>query len=434
MTAPAAPGDAATGVVALARAGRFDTIVERLAPPLRALATPDALRAAWEAALGEHGPVVSVGEPVEEPARAGVVMVRVPVSCERGGVTVVVAVAEGGVLGGVQLAPLDAAPVATWSPPGYVDPSAFGEREVVLGDGPLSVGGTLSLPVAPGRHAGVVLLAGSGPLDRDETIGPNKPLKDLAWGLASRGIAVLRFDKASFTHPDDVRRIVGFTLADEYGPAASAAIDVLRKEPGVDPDRIFVAGHSLGGTAAPRVAAAERAVAGLVILAGGAAPLHRSIVRQVRYLASLDEASAASIGPAVPALERRADLVDSDRLSVATPDAELPLGVPASYWLDLRGYDPVASARALDRPVLLVQGGRDYQATVEDDLARWRAGLAGRSDVTVRVHPSLNHGFAPGSGPATPAEYQEPQHVAPEVVAEIAQWLLSAAGPGPGVR
>lgn len=222
MTASAAPRDAATEVVALARAGRFAAIVERLAPPLQALVTPDALRAAWEAALGEHGPIVTVGRPVEEPARAGVVVVKVPVTCERGGLTVVATVAEGGVLGGVQLAPLDAAALlATWSPPGYVDPSAFGEREVVLGDGPLSVAGTLSVPVAPGRHAGVVLLAGSGPLDRDETIGPNKPLKDLAWGLASRGIAVLRFDKVSFTHPDGVRRIDGFTLADEYGPAAT---------------------------------------------------------------------------------------------------------------------------------------------------------------------------------------------------------------------
>lgn len=273
MTASPDAKDAATAVVALAREGRFDTIFEHLAPPVQALVTPDALRAAWDTALAQHGPVVAVGEAVVEPAHPGLVTVKVPVSCGRGGLTVIVAVAEGGALAGVQLAPLDAAaPVASWSPPGYVDPLSFSEREVTLGEGPLRVPGTLSLPVTPGPHPGVVMLAGSGPLDRDETIGPNKPLKDLAWGLAREGITVLRFDKVTFAHPHEVRHIDGFTLADEYLPAALAAVEVLRREPEVDPDRVFVAGHSLGATAAPRVAAADSAVAGLVILAGGAAP------------------------------------------------------------------------------------------------------------------------------------------------------------------
>lgn len=428
VTKSSDPGSVALEVVNLARQGRFDAIRERLSPPLQALASADALKAAWDAELAEPGAVVSFAEPIEEPQADGTVVVKVPIMCERGGIAVIMSVARNGILASIQLAPLEAAtPTPTWEPPAYADASGFTEREVALGTGQLAVSGTLSLPLASGRHPAVVLLAGSGPLDRDETIGPNKPLKDLAWGLATRGIAAARFDKVTFAHPNEVRRAGDFTLSDEYIPAALAAIEALRGEPGVDADLIFVAGHSLGGTAAPRVAAADGSIRGLVILAGGAMPLHRSIVRQVRYLASLDEASGASTASAIAVLERQANLIDSDELSAATPASELPLGTPAAYWLDLRHYDPVAVASALGRPILVVQGGRDYQSTIDDDLALWRAGLAGRSNATVRVYQADNHLLAPGSGPPTPAEYGTAQHVDAEVVADIAEWLTKAA-------
>lgn len=73
--------------------------------------------------------------------------------------------------------------------------------------------------------------------------------------------------------------------------------------------------------------------------------------------------------------------------------------------------------------MLILQGGRDYQVTVEDDLARWRSALEGRAGVTIRVYPALNHLFAPGSGPSSPAEYEPAQHVDAGVVGDIAGWL-----------
>ena len=84
-------------------------------------------------------------------------------------------------------------------------------------------------------------------------------------------------------------------------------------------------------------------------------------------------------------MSKQARLVDSPGLSPSTPASELPFGVPGAYWLDLRGYDPVAVAAALGKPVLILQGGRDYQATVADDLAIWKAGLAGGPEVTISV-------------------------------------------------
>lgn len=184
------------------------------------------------------------------------------------------------------------------------------------------------------------------------------------------------------------------------------------------------------GGVAPRVATAGPPVAGLVIMAGGAEPLHWAMVRQFRYLAALDPSPLAAPQQVLAAVTRQAELVDSPDLSPATPAADLPFAVPAAYWLDLRGYDPPAAAAALAKPVLLLQGGRDYQVTVADDLSRWRTGLAGRPDVTVHVYEADNHLFFPGSGRSAPAEYEPAQHLDPAVVADIAAWLASTAPGG----
>ena len=408
----------------LARSDRFEALHERFAAPLRALVTADSLRVAWTAALERSGPVTAVGSAILDEA-PGVTTVKVPLQCERGALTLLVAVTRSGDLAGIQLAPADAiAPASPWEPPAYADRSRFDEQELSLGADPLGVGATLSLPHVRGRVPGVVLLAGSGPSDRDGTIGPNRPLRDLAWGLAARDVAVLRFDKVTAAHPDEVRANRAFTLTDEYVPQARAALEFLRGHPAVDPQRLVVAGHSLGGTVAPRVAAAALPVAGIAILAGGAAPLHWTIVRQFRYLASLDPAAAAGAGPVIETLTRQARLVDSPDLSPSTPTADLPLGTPASYWLDLRDDDAAAALAALGIPVLVLQGGRDYQATVDDDLARWQAALAGRPDVTVRVHPSDDHCFFPGSGRSSAQETMRGgQHVDPAVIEELASWV-----------
>jgi len=429
------PADRALAVVELARTGQFEQIRELFTSGLRPMVTAAALQAAWEAELAERGRVTSVESPVIDPGAGAMVTVQVPVTFERGRQTIAVYLTRDGQLTGIQLLPpVDGEATAVWVPPGYADPARFDEHEVTLGAGPLAVPGTLSLPhrqqqpPRPGPPPALVLLAGSGPEDRDGSIGRSKPLKDLAWGLASGGIAVLRFDKVTHAHPDLVSGNRAFTVADEYLPDARAAVALLRAHPAIDPDRVYLAGHSLGGTVAPRVAAAEPSVAGLVLLAGGVQPLQWAAVRQVSYLASLAPASAAAAQPGIDALTAQAAMVDSPGLSVDTPDAELPFGVPAPYWLDLRGYDPVAVAAGLRQPMLILQGGRDYQATVADDLSCWRAGLGHRADVTFRVYPADNHFFFPGDGPSSPAELAAPQHLDPEVVADVRDWL------GGGVR
>ncbi|MER5644020.1 alpha/beta hydrolase [Streptosporangium sp. NPDC002524] len=422
----------ATEVVEMARNGRFADVEKLFAPPLRAVASAETLRIGWESQHSRIGAISEVGTPVGEPApeewvaasgKAGLVKVSVPVTYERGGLTVVMSVDETGLLQGLTLAP---AITGQWTPPPYARRERFDEHEVTVGSGALAVPGTLSLPRGRGPWPGVVLLGGGGPFDRDGTTGPNKPLKDLAWGLAGRGVAVLRFDKVTRAHAGRVAATPGFTMGEEYVPHAVAAVHLLQRHPDVDAGRVHVAGHSMGGKAAPRVAVAEPSVAGLVLLAGDAQPMHHAAVRVVRHLAAADPGPAAQA--AVEAITRQAALVDSPHLSAATPAANLPFGYSGAYWLDLRGYDPVATAAALDKPMLILQGGRDYQVTVEDDLSRWRAGLARRPEVTIRVYDADDHMFFSGTGPSTPAGYESPQHVDPAVVADIAGWLTPPRG------
>jgi uncharacterized protein len=418
------PQEVALTLLDSARAGRFADIRDRFAPSLRPMVSAAMLQAAWDAEGTQLGPVVSVGDPSCEPADTDISVVKVPVSFERGELTLVVSVLPTGELAGLQLVPADVGqPPVPWQPPPYADPGRFDEQEVTVGEGSLAVPGTLTLPETAEPLPALVLLGGSGPVDRDSTIAKSKPLKDLAWGLASRGVAVLRFDKVTYAHSGQVKNDRNFTAVDEYVPHALAALRLLRAHPAVDAEQVFLAGHSFGGTMAPRIATADPSVAGLVILAGGAQPIHWAAVRQVRYLASLDAATAAASEPIIDAMTTQAERVDSPTLSTGTPDDELPFGVPAPYWLDLRSYDPVVTAAALHKPMLICQGGRDYQATVTDDLTRWRAGLGGRPGVEIRVYPADNHFFFSGTGPSGPAELATAQHVDPQLVTDIGDWL-----------
>ncbi|MFF8788045.1 alpha/beta fold hydrolase [Streptomyces sp. NPDC015125] len=407
----------ATRVVDLACSGQFTEIEELFAPRLRAVVSAETLRTAWATQTSAQGSISEIGQPTTEQRQPGLVHVSVPVICEGGGLTVVMSVDDTGMLHGLQLAPPS---TTSWTPPPYAARSEFTEQEVTVGSGPSAVAGTLTLPRRRGPRPGVVLLSGGGPFDRDGTSGPNKPLKDLAWGLAGRGVAVLRFDKVTHTHPD-VASAPGFTMSEEYVPHAVAAVRLLHRHPAVDAERVFLLGHSMGGKVAPRVAAAEPCVAGLVILAGDTQPMHHAAVRVTRYLSTVSP--GPDIEAAVAIAAEQAARVDSRELSAATPAADLPFGFPASYWLDMRGYDPVSAAAGMDKPMLILQGGRDYQVTVDDDLARWRRGLAHRSDVTIRIYDADDHLFFPGEGPSTPTDYAAPQHVDRAVVTDIAKWL-----------
>lgn len=415
--APADPVAIARDAADELRSGKFASVAQRFAPPLAAAVPVAVLEASWKGEQAKVGAIAHAGAPSREAMPGGLTRLRVPLLGDAGILTVIMSVDSAGRVQGLRL---ETTAHQSWSAPDYANPATFEEHDIELHAASLTVGATLCVPRMASSLPGVVLLSGGGPFDRDETTGPNKPLKDIAWGLASRGIAVLRFDRVSHTHADHAARSPGFTMSDDYVPHAVEAVRQLRSHDRVDPARVFVLGHSMGGKIAPRVAAAG-SVAGLVIMAGDTQPMHVAAVRVARYLASLDPPRLDAT--ALAAIEQQAARVADPALSHSTPASELLFGYSGSYWLDVRGYDPVATAAALPLPMLILQGGRDYQVTVDDDLSGWQQSLGGRDEVTIRVIPADDHLFFAGEGRSTPSDYDVPAHVDGEVVNIIAAWL-----------
>jgi uncharacterized protein len=314
------------------------------------------------------------------------------------------------------------AQLAPWTSPAYADQDKFEEKDVTIGSGDWALPGTLSLPKGVGPFPAVVLVHGSGPNDRDETIYSNKPFRDLAWGLASQDIAVLRYDKRTLVHANKLGNLVDtLTVYEETVEDALLAVEALRKIDKIDNDRIYVLGHSLGGMLVPQIGAGDADIAGFIILAGGARPLEDMILEQVTYIFNLDGPPDEDQEAMLNEIREQVQRIKEPNLTASTPASNL-LEIPAAYWLDLRGYDPPEKAIALERPTLILQGGRDYQVT-EVDFQRWQRYLGNTDWADFKLYPDLNHLFISGEGVITPAEYMQPGNVAREVVDGIARWI-----------
>ncbi len=314
-----------------------------------------------------------------------------------------------------------------WSPPDYADQSSFTERSVSLSaTDACTLEGTLTLPNGVERAPGVLLVHGSGPIDRDGTFGPNKVYKDLAWGLASRGVAVLRYDKR--TAACDVN-LAEITIDEVVTNDALTAVETLRETDLVADGDVVVAGHSLGGKLAPRIAARDGNLAGLVMLAPLARSASDAILDQNRYLAELD----GTVTDAEEQQLNRSRRIAERIRSLDIPDDEVVYLGGDEYWRTLAEYDHLRTASALAIPRLLLFGERDYQVTVEEDLPRWKDALDGESNVTFRRYDRLNHLFMPGSGKPNAEEYFERNHVAESVVTDLAAFVGDATGVEVGV-
>ena len=410
----------ARAALAAIRANDFASVEAQFTDQMKAALPPGRLAAMWNTVLAQAGAVKGCGADPRVVSIADKQMVITPCELERATIDVQFAFDRTGRISGLSLRPAARAAVA-YTPPAYANPSSFSERELTVGSGDWMLPATLTVPSGSGVSPAVVLVHGSGPSDRDETIGANKPFKDLAAGLATRGIAVLRYDKRTMVHAAKAGATNNGTVREEVIDDAVEAVRMLRTQPGIDPKRVFVVGHSLGGTLIPRIAAVESSVAGFVVLAGAARALEDAIIAQTRYLAGADGTISPEEQRAIEQALAHAETVRSLKPEDAASGRRIG-AAPASYWLDLRGYDPAAAAKEIRRPMLILQGERDFQVTLED-FARWKAALGSRPDVTFRSYPALNHLFIAGTGPSLPAEYHQPGHVAEEVVRDIAAWI-----------
>ncbi len=315
-------------------------------------------------------------------------------------------------------------------PPREAPPSNAREEAMTVGARGWPLQGTLLIPGGAAKPPVAVLVQGSGPHDRDETIGPNRVFADLANGLARDGIATLRYDKRTRAYPDRfASERPDFTLDDEVVDDAVAAIVQVARRTDLGP--VFVVGHSEGAWLAPRIAQRARAagapVAGVVMLAANATPLAELIVRQMQLAADANppRATAAMVDDLRAERDNVARLVATGRVE---PGHEaLPFDLPASLWLDAGRYDaPAALLAQPGLPALLTFGERDFQVP-PTEAALWTSRLGARPDTSIVTLPRLNHLLIEGDGPPDAAEYGRPGSVSRALIDRVAAWIREHA-------
>ena len=313
------------------------------------------------------------------------------------------------------------------------------EEKIILGqDTRYPLKGRLTLPQGDGPFPAVVLVHGSGSSNMDEKVGKLTPFRDIALGLAQRGIASIRYDKRSFAHGLkmvlDKKTVI--TVREETIEDALLAAALLRSDRRIDPERVFLAGHSMGAMLAPRIEGEGGDFRGLILLAGSPRRLEEIMLGQMAEIA------ASSTGLTKKLMEKQLqkyrktfeglyDLTDGEA------KAKKAGGGTTLYYFKEMGQPTVADwLQKTAKPMLIMQGEQDFQVKAAVDFARYQELLGDRENVTFRLYPGLNHCFvSANSGSIADAkkEFTPERHIGPEVLDDLADWILATGRVGPVV-
>lgn len=308
---------------------------------------------------------------------------------------------------------------AVYSSPAYADTSLYNAQEVKIKFAGGEMAGIYTTPKGVTSFPVVILVHGSGPSDMDETVGPNKPFKDLAAGLAAKGIASIRYVKRTMIYANQFNK--AFTVKEEVVDDALTTIALARTLPGVNKSRIYVFGHSLGGMLAPKIATLAPDLNGIILAAAPARKFADLMLEQNRnlFLASKDTSAAGKrqFEETTREIERSRLL----KLGDIAPDSMI-LNAPASYWADLNMYDQVATARKIKNRILILQGEHDFQVSVQD-YNLWKNALAVNKNASFKLYPDLNHLLSSQKEKGTALQYRVPANVSANLINDIAEWI-----------
>ncbi|WP_299089907.1 alpha/beta fold hydrolase [uncultured Metabacillus sp.] len=307
--------------------------------------------------------------------------------------------------------------------PAYSNPDLFTEKEVVIGKGEFALPGILSIPKGKGTFPVVVLVQGSGASDKDETAYALKPFRDLAHGLASNGIAVLRYNKRTFEHSVKTTADQYHTVDKETTNDALLATRLLEKEKKIDDDQIYILGHSQGGMMVPQMINQDKRdnIAGAIVMGGPARTIQDVILDQFDYLLSIGQLTPQDAA----FFKEQFAMLNDPNFSGENPPAEFQLG-HSVFWDSINDIKAAEMAKRQNDPLLIIQGERDYQVVSDVEIPIWKKELSDRTNVEYRLYPKLNHFFTEGEGEmSTPMEYFTPANIPEYVVNDIAAWVKS---------
>lgn len=310
-------------------------------------------------------------------------------------------------------------------------PATIVEEEVTVGEGEWALSGTLTLPASGNMFSAVVLVQGSGPSDRDEAVGGTKTFRDIAWYLAQNGIAVLRYDKRTYAHGAQFTKelITSLTVEEETVQDALLAGNLLKSDSRINKDKIFLLGHSLGAMLGPRTVAESNGLfAGMVLMAGSPLRLTDIITAQNEAeLAKLTKEMQDAQRPAMDAEIQKAASLDT--VTAEEAKSMTVFGQPGYYFYEMNKVSAAQKLQELKLPTLILQGGKDFQVTVENGLDSWKTAVGEPDYVAYKLYPELNHLMMAYTGdPAyqfTVKEYDTPATIDPTVAQDITDWILA---------
>ena len=302
----------------------------------------------------------------------------------------------------------------------------------------VTLAATITIPEGKGPFPAVVLITGSGPQDRDESIMGHKPFLVLSDYLTRHGIAVLRADDRGTGKSTGV--FANATTAD-FATDVEVGVVYLKTRPEVDPRKIGLIGHSEGGLIAPMIAARNKDVAYIVMMAGTGVPGDQVLVAQGEAIevasgknpaeASLNAAKEKAMLAMVESEKDDAVLQKElkQKMTGTVPDAQIGMAIQqvTSPWMRFfLTYDPAIALRKVSCPVLAINGSLDKQVLPTQNLPAIRKALeeSGNKHVEVDELPGLNHLFQTATT-GSPTEYaQIEETMSPVALEKMSTWIL----------
>ncbi|SIQ86501.1 hypothetical protein SAMN05880574_12933 [Chryseobacterium sp. RU37D] len=284
----------------------------------------------------------------------------------------------------------------------------------------LELKGTFLQSIENDQKKLVIFVHGSGPQDRNETIGENKPFKDIAEYLYNNGISSYRYDKRTYSYPElftDKSTVEEETINDVVN-----VTNYFKSNEKFKDYQIIILGHSLGAYLIPQIAKKIK-ISKYIFLAGNSRPLQDLIIEQFEYINKIEPSKISA--QEVKNIKRQVDFLNSNKFNLNTKKTELPLGLSAYYWKYLLDYKPLEDIKSIQVPMLFMQGGKDYQVT-QIDFNLWKKKFKNNKKIIFKFYPTLNHLFIENTEKIpSPKDYEKKGNINENVLKDLKDFILN---------